>query len=191
MLYNVHMWVIGAWDAVILVWLVTALRLKQTVHMQGIGQRLQHSLVIAAAVILLFFHWPDLGPLNARAWPEMASLTLAGLVVTFAGALMAIVARLYLGANWSGRPSIKEGHELIRKGPYGMVRHPIYTGILLAAGGTAVAFGHMRNLLALPVMLFGFWLKMRTEEQFMLQAFGDLYREYKKSVKGAIIPYIL
>jgi protein-S-isoprenylcysteine O-methyltransferase len=191
MLHNVYAWVIGAWDAIIVVWLVTALRLKQTVHMQGVGQRLQHSLVLAAAAVLLFMKWPNLGPLNARAWPDLASLTITGLVLTFAGALMAIVARVYLGANWSGRPSIKAGHELIRKGPYAVVRHPIYSGLLLAAAGTAIAFGHTRNLLALPLVLFGFWRKMRTEEQLMLQAFGDQYQEYRKSVKSAMIPFIL
>jgi protein-S-isoprenylcysteine O-methyltransferase Ste14 len=191
MLHNVHLWVICAWDAIILVWIVTALRLKQTVQRQGIGQRLQHTVVLAAAAVLLFFRWPNLGPLDARAWPELASITVTGLALTFAGALMAIAARVYLGANWSGRPSIKAGHELIRNGPYAWVRHPIYTGLLLAALGTAVAFGHTRNLLALPLVLFGFWRKMRTEEQLMLQAFGDQYIEYKKSVKSGMIPYIL
>src|SRR5512146_2456799 len=116
MLHNVHAWVIGAWDAILLVWLVTAVRLKQTVHVQGVAQRLQHALVLAVAAVLLFAQWPNLGPLNSRAWPALASITIAGLVLTFAGALIAIVARGYLGTNWSGRPSIKAGHELIRKG---------------------------------------------------------------------------
>jgi protein-S-isoprenylcysteine O-methyltransferase Ste14 len=191
MLHNVYGWVIGAWDAIILVWLITALRLKQTVQMQGMGQRLQHTVVLAVAAILLFMRWPNLGPLNARPWPNLASIAITGLLLTWAGALMAIVARLYLGANWSGRPSIKEGHELIRKGPYAVVRHPIYSGLLLQAIGTAVAFGRTRGLLALPLVLFGFWRKMRSEEQLMSQVFGDQYREYKKSVKTGIIPYIL
>lgn len=191
MLHNVHAWVFGAWDAILVVWLLTALRLKQTVHTQGLGQRLQHTLVLAVAAVLLFARWPTLGPLNARAWPDMASITITGVALTFSGVLIAIAARCYLGANWSGRPSIKAGHELIRKGPYAVVRHPIYSGLLLAAVGTAVAFGHTRGLLALPLVLLGFWLKVHTEEKFMKQAFGDKYLAYQKSVKSAMIPYIL
>ena len=191
MFHNLHAWVIGAWDAILVVWLVTAIRLKRTVQVEGLGPRLLYVFILAAAAFLLFAQWPNLGPLNARAWPDLASMTITGLVLTFAGALIAIAARCYLGANWSGRPSIKAGHELIRRGPYAVVRHPIYSGLLLAAAGTAVAFGHTRNLLALPLVLFGFWRKMRTEEQLMLQAFGDQYQEYQESVKSAMIPYIL
>lgn len=191
MLHNVHAWVISAWDLIIFFWLITALRVKRAVQVQGVGQRLLHSSVLAIAAVLLFAQWPDLGPLNARAWPKLASFAITGIVLTFAGVLIAILAKVYLGANWSGRPSIKEGHELIRKGPYAVVRHPIYSGLLLAAVGTAVAFGQDRNLLALPLVLFGFWLKLRTEEKFMTQAFGDQYVAYQKSVKRAMIPYIL
>lgn len=191
MLHHIHAWVIGAWDVILFVWLITAFRLKRAVQVEGLGQRLQYMSVLIVAAVLLFAQWPNLGPLNSRAWPNLAALAITGVLLTFAGVLIAIVARGYLGANWSGRPSIKAGHELIRKGPYTVVRHPIYSGILLASVGTAVAFGQTRNLFALPLVLLGFWLKWRTEEQFMTQAFGEQYLAYRRSVKSAIIPYIL
>jgi protein-S-isoprenylcysteine O-methyltransferase Ste14 len=190
-LHNIHAWVIGAWDAIVFFWLITAFRLKRAVQVEGLGQRLRYMSILVVAAVLLFMQWPNLGPLNSRAWPDLPPFAITGLVLTFAGVLIAIVARGYLGANWSGRPSIKEGHELIRKGPYTMVRHPIYSGILLAAIGTAIAFGQTRNLFALPLVLIGFWLKLHTEEQFLTQAFGEHYLAYQKSVKSAIIPYIL
>lgn len=191
MLHHVHAWVIGAWDTIVFIWLITAFRLKRAVQVEGLGQRLRYVSILAVAAVLLFAQWPNLALLNSRAWPDLASLAITGLVLTFAGALIAIVARGYLGANWSGRPSIKAGHELIRKGPYTVVRHPIYSGLLLAAIGTAIAFGETRNLFALPLVLLGFWLKLHTEEQFLTQAFGDRYLAYRQSVKSAIIPYIL
>jgi protein-S-isoprenylcysteine O-methyltransferase Ste14 len=191
MLHHIHAWVLGAWDSILFFWLISALRLKRTVQVEGLEQRLRYISILLAAAVLLFMQWPNLGPLNSRAWPDRASVAVTGLVLTFAGVLIAIVARGYLGANWSGRPSIKEGHELIRRGPYAAVRHPIYSGILLAAVGTAIAFGQARNFCALPLVLLGFWLKLHTEEQFLTQAFGEQYLAYRKSVKSAIIPYIL
>jgi protein-S-isoprenylcysteine O-methyltransferase Ste14 len=191
MLHNIHAWVLGAWDVIIFFWLITAIRLKRTVQVEGLGQRLRYVSVLIIAAVLLFAQWPNVALLNSRAWPDLEPLAITGVVLTFAGVLFAIIARGYLGANWSGRPSIKEGHELIRKGPYTVVRHPIYSGILLATAGTAVAFGQTRNLFALPLVLLGFWLKLHTEEQFLTQAFGEQYLAYRQSVKSAIIPFIL
>lgn len=71
------------------------------------------------------------------------------------------------------------------------MRHPIYTGLLVSAIGTAFAFGQVRNLLALPLLLLGFWLKLQAEEGLLFQAFGDEYLAYRRSVKSTIIPFIL
>ena len=100
-------------------------------------------------------------------------------------------ARLYLGQNWSATATIKQDHELIRRGPYRLVRHPIYTGTLIAAAGTAIAFGELRDLLALPLVIVGFWLKARSEERLLMSNFGDRYAADRREVRGAIIPYLL
>jgi protein-S-isoprenylcysteine O-methyltransferase Ste14 len=191
MLHDIRQWIVWIWAAVGIVWLLTALRLKPVARAQSaIGRALDIAVMILAAV-LLFYEWPPTPLLNQRILPGTAALALAGLAVTAAGAVVAIVARAYLGTNWSGRPSIKQGHELIRKGPYALVRHPIYSGLLLAAAGTAIAFGQIRSLLALPVALLGFWMKIREEERLLSEALGVQYSAYRRAVKSALIPFIL
>jgi len=86
--------------------------------------------------------------------------------------------------------TIKTGHELVRTGPYACVRHPIYTGLLVAALGTAATVGQARGLVALALMALAFALKIRTEERFMTELFGDAYARYRSEVK-ALIPFVV
>ncbi|PYV65700.1 MAG: hypothetical protein DMG95_01005 [Acidobacteria bacterium] len=109
------------------------------------------------------------------------------ILLTAAGIALAIWARFYIGQNWSGTVTIKVGHTLIRTGPYRWVRHPIYSGILLAMIGTALARGKPIGVLAIVLFWFGFWFKSRLEEQFMRKTFGQEYDEYARST-GALVP---
>ena len=83
--------------------------------------------------------------------------------------------------------TIKVGHELIRTGPYAWVRHPIYSGLLVALAGTGLARDKLIALPAIALDWLGFWVKSRMEERFMFKAFGERYVEYSKST-GALIP---
>jgi protein-S-isoprenylcysteine O-methyltransferase Ste14 len=103
------------------------------------------------------------------------------------GIAFAIWARFYIGQNWSGAVTVKVGHELIRGGPYRWVRHPIYSGILLALFGTAVARRQLIGFIAVAFFLIGFLIKSRIEEQLMRKTFGDQYVEYSRST-GALVP---
>jgi protein-S-isoprenylcysteine O-methyltransferase Ste14 len=191
MIYDVRPWITWTWAAVAVFWLMAALRRKPTARKQSTAGRTLEIAVMIVWATLLFYQWPHVALLNRRILPATAGVEFFGIALTAAGALVAITARAYLGANWSGRPSIKEGHELIRKGPYALVRHPIYSGLLLAAAGTAIAFGEIRSLLALPVMLGGFWLKIGVEERLLSEAMGGEYSAYRAAVRSAIIPFIL
>ena len=111
-------------------------------------------------------------------------------MLTVAGMLFSVWARLTLGRNWSGTVTIKQDHELIQRGPYRIVRHPIYTGMLLAMLGTAFIYGIARCFLGVPIVGLGFWLKVQIEEQFMVRQFGEQYVRYRQEVR-ALIPYIL
>jgi protein-S-isoprenylcysteine O-methyltransferase len=94
-----------------------------------------------------------------------------------------------LGSNWSARPTIKQDHTLVRSGPYRLVRHPIYTGILLALLGTAIYMGEIRALIGTVAALIAFKVKSLLEETFMTEQFGAEYTKYKQQVK-ALIPFV-
>jgi protein-S-isoprenylcysteine O-methyltransferase Ste14 len=89
----------------------------------------------------------------------------------------------------SGRPSLKEGHELIERGPYSYVRHPIYSGLLLMFLGTVVLYGRVGGLVVLVACFIGLWLKVLQEERLLLERFSRAYADYRAQVK-ALIPFV-
>ena len=95
-----------------------------------------------------------------------------------------------MGQNWSGQITIKEEHQLIRQGPYALVRHPIYTGWWFGLIGTAIVYGRWGGLLGCVIMLAAYWRKIGIEERFLVQQFGDKYLAYRRQVK-ALIPFVL
>ena len=117
-------------------------------------------------------------------------ILLAGLALTIAGLALALWARVTLGGNWSGIVTFKENHELIRNGPYGHVRHPIYSAILLMVLGSALAIGTLGALVGLPLIGLGVWLKLRQEEALMTEHFPIEYPSYRSRVR-ALIPGLL
>jgi len=94
-----------------------------------------------------------------------------------------------LADNWSGAVTLKEGHSLVTSGPYAIVRHPIYLGVLGAMLGTAIVIGEIRAFLPL-LGIFGLWKKMNAEEALLRAAFPQQYEEYSRRVKR-LIPGIL
>lgn len=111
-----------------------------------------------------------------------ASLVLAGLG-------LATCARLALRGNWSIAVEVKQRHELVCSGPYRWVRHPIYTGLLLAFAGTALTIGQWRGIVGLLIVYVTLRLKSRLEERYMLDTFGDRYRQYQREVP-ALVPFL-
>jgi protein-S-isoprenylcysteine O-methyltransferase Ste14 len=107
--------------------------------------------------------------------------------LTLAGIGLAIWARWHIAGNWSGTVTLKEGHELIRTGPYSRIRHPIYTGILLAALGSAIEIGRIAGLIALALGWGSFWFKARREESFLREEFGAQFEEHCKQT-GMFLP---
>ena len=102
-----------------------------------------------------------------------------------AGLAFAVWARVYLGRNWSGTVTVKQDHELIRSGPYGFVRHPIYTGLLLAMLGTAIAIGEWRGLVAFALFTIGFLLKLRSRRTLHERNFRRTIRALSRGSAGA------
>jgi protein-S-isoprenylcysteine O-methyltransferase Ste14 len=127
--------------------------------------------------------------LSARFLPDTMIVDWAGLLMVTAGLALAVWARTHLGRNWSGTVTVKEDHELVRSGPYAIVRHPIYTGLLLAMLGTAIILGEWRGLSALCFLSAAFLLKLRREERFMAESFPDTYPGYRARVP-ALVPLL-
>ena len=86
--------------------------------------------------------------------------------------------------------TLKENHELIVRGPYRLVRHPIYTGLSAMLLATAVQQGHIAGIIGLMLTFVSFWIKSSCEEELMLQQFPDQYSTYRARVKR-IIPFLL
>jgi protein-S-isoprenylcysteine O-methyltransferase len=159
------------------------------VKKQSPGTRLVEAFCILAAVELLFnpMIWP--AALRLRVVPDQPIYGWLSLAIACAGLAFTLWARFYLGRNWSATVTVKENHELIRTGPYAIVRHPIYAGLILAFLGTAIGFGELRGFIALPILAFGWKHKANVEERFMTEQFGAQYERYKREVKG-LIPFI-
>ncbi len=130
----------------------------------------------------LAYRWMRLRFLPPGPWVETL-----GIAITAAGLLFTIWARTYLGRNWSGTVTVKVGHQLIRSGPYRWVRHPIYSGLILATIGTAIVRGQVRGIVAVVLLWIGFVMKSRIEERVMAATFGSEYEEYSRTT-GAIVP---
>ena len=113
-----------------------------------------------------------------------------GAALTFAGHRLRHLGAMLLGGNWSSDVTLKRDHELIVAGPYRWVRHPIYTGILLALAGTALAIGEWRGAIAVVLASVAYWLKLKIEEAVMRRQFGENYARYAERVP-ALIPFVL
>lgn len=112
-----------------------------------------------------------------------------GAAVFLAGFIMAIWSRLALGSNWSGRITLKEDHELIERGPYRFVRHPMYTGLILGVLGNAIVLGTPAALAAALMFLVLHIWKLRREEQLLIRHFPESYPAYQARTK-ALIPFV-
>ena len=145
--------------------------------------------IAVAEYYVLFWIAKYLGFVHWRFLPDLEVYRWIGLLMTIAGVAFAIWARVTLGRNWSGTVTVKQDHELIRTGPYALVRHPIYTGITLAVFGTAMFDGEIRSIIFILAMLSVFLHKMRMEERFMTEQFGSEYTNYRQRTK-ALVPFL-
>jgi protein-S-isoprenylcysteine O-methyltransferase Ste14 len=168
------------WYALGIYWAISALRVKQTKVQEDLGGRLLHISLMGLAFVFLFSHRLDLGHLGQRFEPEGAWLRESGIVLTFVGAGIAIWARYSLGQYWSARVTLKVDHQLIRSGPYAWVRHPLYSGLLLAMAGSALVVGEWRAVVGVLLGLVEFSRKAAKEEVLLACEFGDQYQEFRK-----------
>jgi protein-S-isoprenylcysteine O-methyltransferase Ste14 len=168
-------------------WLIAALGSKKAAKKERSGERVGHIIFMALGFFLLYRADPRFGLLNLRLLPEKSWIDYLGAALTLAGVLFAIWARYTIGKEWSAEIQIKQGHELIRSGPYAHIRHPIYTGILLALVGTALSIGEYRGIVAVALFLVGFVRKARREEKFLASEFGRAFDDHRRHT-GFFLP---
>ena len=177
------------WLAWGLYWWIASRNVKAEVRRESPGSRAAHIIPLVVAGLLLWWPRTDIPLLGVRILPRAAWTFWLGATLTAAGLLFAVWARVHIGRNWSGIVTLKEDHELVTSGPYAIVRHPIYTGLLLAFAGSALPRGDWRGVLAFVIAFVAIWRKLRVEEQFMEERFGDAYRAYRARVK-MLVPFV-
>ena len=176
-----------AWAVWALWWLAMAFFSKSTKRRESVAQRIEH-LVPAILGFTLIFRQGFGGSWLAR--PIISAnpfLLWLCVMVTILGLLFAVWARLILGSNWSGTVTIKTNHQLIRRGPYRWIRHPIYTGMLAALLATATIQGLLSGMLGFAFALLALYRKARREESFLSQEFGEGFSEHRQHT-GMFLP---
>jgi len=187
--------ILASWAVFLLVWLGLSFFVKRDVRGGRTARAYQvRELVLVVVIVVLAWSYrhhqsgPHLASNRLLLFVPTLRVLWIGAALTAIGIAVAIWARLYIGRNWSPRPAKKEAHELVTGGPYAVVRHPIYTGIIIAALGTALT-GAIVGLIVLAFAAALFLSRVRTEEQIMLELFPDAYPSYQSRTKR-LIPFI-
>ena len=146
-----------------------------------------HALLLVGMLCLGIPGHGDEGPL--RLWHVQWYGAWACVVAEFSGFAFTWWARIHLGRLWSGTVTRKADHHIVDTGPYRIVRHPIYTGLLLAVYATAAAKGTVPGVLACVFFTLSFWVKARLEERWLSQELGaEVYDAYRRRVP-MLIPF--
>jgi protein-S-isoprenylcysteine O-methyltransferase Ste14 len=181
--------ILGCWIIFIAFWFISASRVKATAEQQSWPSSLAHRIPVGLGCWLLAYRgFPP--PLNRVVTPQGDWAQALGAAVCVAGLFVTVWARQTLAGNWSGDVTFKQGHELVKAGPYRFVRHPIYTGLLLMCVGSATETGRLRGWLGVVFVAVGFWIKLKQEEKLMLRHFPDQYPAYRRQVK-ALVPFVI
>jgi protein-S-isoprenylcysteine O-methyltransferase Ste14 len=178
------------WIAFLLYWQIKAINTKATKRLEPAASRILRVFIFLIAFVLLWSTRIPLPWLYLQLWPRDLLPFWLGAAVTIAGLLFAVWAREHLGRNWSRSVTIKQDHDLITTGPYAVVRHPIYTGILAGFLGMAIAISQVRGFIVFLLIFVAFWIKFRMEEQWMRSQFGEAYATYARQT-AALVPYLL
>lgn len=179
----------ACWILFSVIWLMAAAAAKRSIYRESGARRLRYLILLVLAFLLLTKRYRLPYPLNVRVIPTTGTVEWMAGILFMAGLAFCLWARAALGRNWSGTITLKEGHELIERGPYRFVRHPIYTGLLAMFLATSIAFGHLGGLVAVILAFASFWIKLSEEEKLMRQHFPEQYRSYEQRVKR-IIPFV-
>jgi protein-S-isoprenylcysteine O-methyltransferase Ste14 len=146
-----------------------------------------HTFLVGLSLLMICLPLPGL---TIRLLPQSALPLTLGIILELAGVALAIAARRVLGRNWSREVRIGVGHELVRSGPYVLIRHPIYTGALCISLGLAVQSGLLGAFVGLAVLIVAYVRKIALEERLLRNAFGASFDHYRAK-SWALIPFLI
>jgi protein-S-isoprenylcysteine O-methyltransferase Ste14 len=178
----------GCWIVWAVFWVIMAFTTKRTVERGGFfGYRIPAVIVVVAVIA-----GGRLVRVSSQShlWHTTLAVGVVTDCIVVAGVAFSFWARITLGRNWSAEVTFKQDHELIESGPYALVRHPIYTGLIVMALGTAINYGRVIGLGLLVALCGSLWWKARQEERIMSRHFPDAYTNYKARVH-AVVPFLL
>ena len=180
----------GAWCVLIVYWIISAIHAKKSVRGgYGIWGILLRILIIPVIAIGIIEHAASLRGVYLQSnFVSNSAVLVLGTIFSLLGIAFAIWARTYLGRNWGMPQTLRQDPELVTGGPYRYVRHPIYTGVMLAMLGSAIVIS-TGWIFLLVIFSIYFVLSALREEKDMLKLFPDTYPEYKKHTK-MLIPFI-
>ena len=170
------------WGAFWLYWLAAAFSMKRGRVPWSRELRIRAVIAVVVIALIRVGAFRDHG-LNTDPWRAGFGIVLFALGLGFA-----IWARVHIGRNWGTPMTQKDDPELVTSGPYDLVRHPIYSGIVAAGVGTAVALSWWW-LIAVVVALVYFIYSATVEEKYLTEKFPETYPKYKSSTK-MLVPYI-
>jgi protein-S-isoprenylcysteine O-methyltransferase Ste14 len=179
----------GPWIVFVFYWAAGALKTRRTVDQESFASRYGILALEVVGFVLLFSGLPTAGILHHHIFPRTQSdaPAIAGVALTWLGIALALWARWHLGQYWSARVTLKEDHQLIRTGPYKFFRHPIYSGLILAAIGGALAIDRWSSAAGVALITLGYWIKARKEESMLTNQFGEAFHEHCRHT-GFLLP---
>jgi protein-S-isoprenylcysteine O-methyltransferase Ste14 len=186
-----HWWIVSVWLVFLIYWTIAAISVRRGLNRSelraGMAMRLT-LFVIIVAVIVVARRSPGL---RALQWSEFHSLPMAvaGAIIATFGTVLAFAARAAIGRNWGPPATRRTDTELVTSGPYAMIRHPIYSGILLMMVGTAVGLLPAWWLVAAAAGIY-FFVTARAEERYMAERFPETYPAYRARTK-MLVPFLI
>lgn len=176
-----------AWGVTFVYFGVSALLTNRIKRRDTIGGQLLDRILLLGGYLLLFSGLPLPVISNQHFMQPRASLQIAGAALTYLGLPLTIWSRACLGKYWSGVVALKQDHRLIQSGPYRVVRHPLYSGIILAAIGMALCVTTWSSLLGAAGLLACFERRAQKEDALLAGEFGAQFEEYRRGT-GRLLP---
>jgi len=168
-------------------WFVASPFVKNDKVSERMSRRLHYMIPMVVGFFLVFQRLTP-GSIHGQLYYSHG-IDISGNLLTLGGLVLSVWARIRLGRNWSGHINLKEGHKLIRTGPYRFVRHPIYTGMSAAAAGSAMTAATGGAYVGLALIFIAILIKIRREERIMLSEFGEEYQRFKQEA-ASLLPFV-